>query len=107
LVIKSNNYIVYIYPGERAHDIEILAGLTHEDLNPIYYHAGILGNVQEIQLPAGTEAKVVMIHIKDLRPEYLHLCEVQIYGTFMRKGNLINVVLVLFAFMLHFYVQIR
>ncbi|XP_060577542.1 uncharacterized protein LOC132734721 isoform X7 [Ruditapes philippinarum] len=73
--------------SERAHDIEILAGLTHEDLNPIYYHAGILGNVQEIQLPAGTEAKVVMIHIKDLRPEYLHLCEVQIYGTFMRKDR--------------------
>ncbi|XP_053373770.1 uncharacterized protein LOC123532644 isoform X6 [Mercenaria mercenaria] len=72
---------------DRAHDIEILVGLTNDDLTPIYYQPGNLGPMKEINVPYGTEGQFVMIHIKDLRPEYLHLCEVEIYGNFLRKDR--------------------
>jgi hypothetical protein len=77
-----------LFAAERAHDLVILAGPTHEDTSPIYYHAGSLGPLKEILLPPGQHAQFIKIQINDTLPEYLHLCEVEIYGTYSQKGNI-------------------
>lgn len=42
-----------------------------------------------IPLPRPTEAQYVKIQSKDLDPTYLHLCEVEVYGDFVRDGEYI------------------
>lgn len=71
---------------EQARDIEILAGLTKEDLERVYYHAGELGPMRSIPIVSGTEAQYILVHNKNLRPRFLHLCEVEVFGVFVRKG---------------------
>lgn len=72
---------------ERARNIEILAGLTMDDMEPIYYHAGELGPSRTLPVMSGTHGQYVTVRIKSQRPEYLHLCEVEIFGTYLRAGK--------------------
>jgi hypothetical protein len=80
--------VYFIILGDRAHNIEILAGYSDSNLVPVYYNSGILGPIETFYFPNNTDAQIIMVRINDLIPEILHLCEVEIYGVYKRPGNL-------------------
>ena len=79
-----------MFTDDRANNLEISTGLSLHDMTVQDIIIGPVASTSLVRFVPKPSARYVKIHKKGADPSYLHLCEVELYGSYNREGIITN-----------------